>query len=252
MAVNGILLATAIQSRMHNKFRQVIQYQGPLAQQNPSYFLQFCSAIGRGIVESTPSISFVTVDTGFTGAPPKSGTGIGLGVIIDKGWFTKELYKEIRTQSASTYGSTSHPPWCDDWTVVTQFPDHCANRPNQHNPYNFLTAMCEAISECVTEHYANFRALNSTHPTVYSGAGQIEKGGFFGINPGAVASTIQGLGPSMQGAFWPVLCQAIGKIYTQAIQEHSIGEVVITGVCVPSQSQACGIPFVGIGNGTAT
>lgn len=254
MAVNGTLLATILKLKMDTKFKQVLNYAGPLAQQNPSYFIAMCDAIGKGIIQGHPVINFTTVDAGVSGTPPKVGTGIGLGVIIDKNWFTENLYKEIRAKSAAQYGSTSHPVWCSDYNAVNdpQNPlpeNHCSLNPNQYNPYNFLTAMCEAISESVTEHYASFRILNSTHPIVYAGAGEIKKGAFVGID---VAAAIQGLGPTLQGNFWPLLCQAIGKIYKDAIQLHSTGTVTITGVCVPNTSQTCGVPSAGVGTGTAS
>jgi hypothetical protein len=257
MAVSGTILALLIRTKMDTKFKQVQNYAGPLAQNNPSYFISMCDAIGNGIIQGNPVINFVTVDTGLSGSPPKVGTGLGLGVIVDKDWFTKELYKEIRAQSVATYGSSSNPAWCDPYNAFNDPqnplpPEHCSLHNNQYNPYNFLTAMCEAISESVTEHYAQFRILNSTHPTIYSGTGNIEAGGFVGVVPTTVASSIQGLGANLLGSFWPILCQAIGKVYAQAIMQQSTGSVVIIGVCAPSQSQVCGLPLVGVGTGTAS
>lgn len=255
MAVNGEVLAALIMSKMDTKFKTVRDYSGPLAQRNPAFFIEFCQAIGKGIVQGDPIINFVTVDVGVSGNPLVVGTGVGLGVIVDTDMFTKFLYEEVRNQSIATYGDTKHPAWCDGWRMkddpVPPPAGHCSLEANPYNPYNFLTAMCEAISESVSEHYAQFRVLQSTHPQIYAGTGTIEKGGFVGVNPMAVASSIQSLGPSMKGSFWPILCTAIGVAYSRAIMEESTGEVAITGVCVPSQSSTCGISSTGIGSGTA-
>lgn len=257
MAVNGNVLALLLRNRMHDKFKLVMDYNGPLLQSNPSYYMNMCDAIGKGVVDATPSIQFVTADAGVVGTPPRPGTGIGQGIILDVNWFTRKLYTSLRAKFIGQYGSTSHPVWCDGWdqfgTVENPLPvNHCSLHPNHMNPYNFLTAMCEAISECVSEHYAQFRVLNSTHTMVYSGVGNIQEGGFIGVDSNLVSSTIQGLGTAMQGSAWPSICQAIGESYAEAIMQHSTGEVVITGVCVPSQSQTCGVPGVGVGSGAAT
>jgi hypothetical protein len=256
MAVNGDLLATLLKTRMDAKFKSVIPYSGPLAQNNPSYYLQFCDAIGKGIIDGSPVINFITKDIGLSGGPPIVGTGNGIGIKMDKNWFLKNLYIEIRDSSLANYGTTSHPPWCDDWDAINDPlnplpPEHCSLNPNQYNPYNFLTAMCEAIAECVSEHNEDFRILQSTHPTVYLGQGEIEERGFIGLVPNAISSAILGYGSNFTGSFWPVLCEKIGSIYARTIMEHSTGKVIITGSCVPSTSQVCGLPGVGAGTGTA-
>lgn len=233
MAVNGAALAALIKTKMDTKFKTVVSYSGPLAQQNPSYFIQFCDALGNGIIQGNPVINFTSNDTGIKGTPPVVGVGVGVGVIVDTAWFTNALYAEIRSKVIDNHGSTNHPS-------------------SPQGPYNFLTAVCEAISEGVTTHYASARILQSTHQVVYAGAGAIMNGGFSGVSASGVASAIQGLGSNMQGSFWPILCQAVGKIYSDAIQLHSTGTVTITGVCVPSQSQTCGVPSTGTGTGTAS
>lgn len=255
MAVNGELLAALVMSKMDQKFKTVRQYNGPLAQQNPAFFIEYCQAIGKGIIQGNPVINFATVDTGVRGTPLVAGAGMGLGVIVDTNAFTKLLYTEIRNQSIATYGKTAHPAWCDEWAKKddpTPPPaGHCSLENNQYNPYNFLTATCEAISEAVSEHYAQLRVLTSANPQVYMGTAVVPKGGFFGANPVAVGSAIQGLGPSMVGSFWPILCMAIGTAYSRAIMEESTGELVISGACIPNQSQTCGVPGSGTGTGTA-
>lgn len=255
--VNGDVLAQELISRMDQKFKALANYGGPLAQQDNSYYLEYCNAIGKGIVLGSPVIQFVTKDTGFMGAPFRVGTGVGLGIIVDKDYFTKKLYNEIRDRAIAEHGSTNHPAWCDEYDAVNDpfnpLPaDHCSLQANQYNPRNFLTAMCEAVSETVTEHYAAFRILASTHPTIYAGESEIEEGGYLGIDPNSVASSIQGLAPRMQGVFWPSICQAIGAAYTDAIHNHSTGTIIISGICIPSESQGCGVPSVGIGTGTAS
>jgi hypothetical protein len=255
--VSGDILGLLIQSKMDTKFKQVKDYAGPMAQSNPSYFIQFCGAIAKGIIQGSTVINFVTVDAGTAGSPVVPGTGAGVGIVVDKNWFTKNLYIEIRAQVINAHGETTHPAWCDPWDAINDplnpLPaDHCSLHVNQYNPYNFLTAMCESISEAVTEHYAQFRILTSAHPTVYAGVGRIEEGGFLGISANTVASSIQGQGASMNGSFWPIMCQAIGKVYADAIMNHSTGEVVITGVCAPSSSQSCGVGGSGSGTGSAS
>lgn len=252
MAVDGTILATELKVRMHNKFKLVMPYAGPLAQQNTSHYISMCDAIGKGLIQSSVSINFVTVDAGLAGSPLVAGTGVGLGIVIDQAWFTKKLYTELRSKFIALYGRTAHPAWCDAWMEVSTAEDHCANQPNQYNPFNFLTAMSEAISECVTEHSANYRVLNSTHPQVYSGAGQIEEGGYLGLDGAQIGTAIQMLAPQFRGSAWPNICRAIGDSYAEAIMQHSTGEVAITGTCVASQSQTCGIAGVGAGSGAAT
>jgi hypothetical protein len=131
-------------------------------------------------------------------------------------------------------------------------PGHCSLKPNQYNKYNFLTALCEGISESVAEHYEQFRDLDSTHPLVYAGIGLINKGMFMGVVESNVAAMIKQEGSMMQGSFWMQVCEAVAKIYTQAIHTKSTGEVTITGACSPSQHQACSLPMIGTGNGVAT
>jgi hypothetical protein len=256
MAVDGDLLATVLKARMNAKFKLAASYPGPLAQSDPSYYLQFCEAVGKGIIDGSAIIDFTTKDVGLAAGPPIAGKGSGVGIKMDKDWFLKNLYIEIREASIGIYGATSHPLWCEDWNAANDpsnpLPlEHCGLTPNQYNPYNFLTAMCEAIAECVSEHNETFRVLQSDHPGVYMGQGKIEEGGFIGLSSSAIASAILGHGPSLSGSFWPILCEKIGNVYARAIMEHSTGEVVIAGTCVPSSSQACGLPGSGTGTGKA-
>ena len=257
MPISGTILGATLKIKMDSKYKQVIDYSGPLAQQDPSGFISFCEGIANGIIQGSQTIQFVTKDTGFKGNPPKTGVGVGLGINIDTAWFTKNLYIALRQSSIDTYGQTTHPAWCDEWDAVSTpsnpLPStHCSFLNNQKNPYNFLTATCEAISESISEHFSQFLFLQSSHPMVYSGTGQIEQGGLFGLIPQTIASSMSSAAPNLQGQFWPIMCQKIAEIYSQAIMTKSTGEVIITGICIPSNSQVCGIPSVGIGNGTAS
>lgn len=131
-------------------------------------------------------------------------------------------------------------------------PGHCSLKPNQYNKYNFLTALCEGISESISEHYEAFRDLNSAHPTVYAGEGEIKNGMYFGVVESEVASMIVTEGSMMKGSFWIEMAQAVAKVYTDTVHNKSTGVVTITGSCTPSSHQACGIPMIGIGSGMAT
>jgi hypothetical protein len=253
MAVNSTLLSLLLKTKTDSNYKRVMQYNGPLAQSNPNYFIQFCDAIAKGVILGSPNIQFITKDTGFTGAPLKAGSGLGLGIKIDKNWFTRNLYSSIRERVIAHYGSTAHPEWCEDWDIQGNVPeDHCSLGTHQYNPYNFFTATCESISESISEHYEQFMVLTSSHPSIYSGAGKIEKGAFTGISAISVKDSIVANSALLKGDFWPIMVEEIAKVYTEAIMFHSTGEVMITGICIPTQSQLCSIIGFGVGSGLAS
>jgi hypothetical protein len=234
MAADGNALSLLLRTKMDTKFRAVMDYAGPSAQQDPSKFFQMCDAIGKGIAQSSAAIQFTTDDTGSKGTPPVPGVGTGAGIIIDTAWFTQALYQELRSRFISQYGQTVHPEFSQ-----------------AHNPYNFLTAFSEAISESVSQHYIQAWVLTSNHPAIFVGTGTISNGGFSGLSQSLTASAIQSLAPAFQGSAWPPICQAVGKAYAEAVMQHATGTVVISGVCVPSTNQVCGIPGTGSGSGVA-
>lgn len=129
---------------------------------------------------------------------------------------------------------------------------HCSLRPNQYNKYNFLTALSEGIAESIAEHYEEMRDLDSTHPMVYMGIGLINEGMFSGVVESNVKDMIIQEGNLMKGSFWEKLAEVVARVYTQVIHTKSTGEVEITGTCISSNSQVCGLPMIGTGNGAAT
>lgn len=251
MPANGDFLAQTLQVKLANNYQQAYrvqsggqEYAGPMSQSNPTYFMNFCTAIGKGIILGQPTIPFVTKDSGFTGAPARQGTGVGLGIMIDKDWMFKNLYIRLRQAYISAFGNTNFPEWPE---FIPPFTDYPAQE------YNFLHALCEAITDSVKEHHETLFVLNSTHPFCYSGVGEIIEGAFHSVQTTAIKEQIQNLGVQMQGQAWPILCQTIAEVYTETIHDHSEAEVVITGVCVPNTSQVCGLPITLVaGTGVAS
>jgi hypothetical protein len=84
------------------------------------------------------------------------------------------------------------------------------------------------------------------------GTGAINDGQFSGLVATAIQGSIQSLAFNLEGSFWPTLAQAVSESYVALIEQHSTGMVTITGTCVPSISQVCGIGGTGTGTGTAT
>ena len=232
MPAVGTVLSSLIKAKADAKFKDLGDYAGPLAQQNPMYFHHFCEAIGKGIADGTPMVVFQTEDNGLRGTPAVVGAGSGVGIMVDQDWFTENLYKNIRNIIIANYGSSNHP----EWNVER----------------NFLTALSEAISESVTEHYATAWVLVSSHLTIYSGTGLIKNGGFSGIVPMAVKASMIGHGNLLQGTAWPLMCEAIAETYASAIHTKSTGTVTIAGTCSSGPNQVCGLPSSGAGSGTAT
>lgn len=237
MASKTAVLSKLIQDKVHVYMQGCYDYGGPLSAKNPSYYIEFCTAVATGISDGSKVINFVTSDAGVGGAPPVPGTGTGIGVFVDKAWFHENLYTEILAKIKSTFGRTLHDP----------FP------PGPENSGRFLDALCKGISDSVEEHFKTAYTLTSAHPLVYMGAGLINEGMYSGLQPNNIASLIKAAGPRLKGKFFPIMIQAVAEVYVKLIHEHSTGKVVISGVCVPSPTppQACGINMVGAGTGTA-
>jgi hypothetical protein len=217
--------------------------RSPLAQDDPSYFIAMCTAIGTGIATGSPTISFTTSDSGFKGGPPPlavppsiPGTGSGVGITVDDSFFKEKIYTVLRNNIISEFGETSHDPY----------------PPSGSNSGKFLLAIAKAVSESVKEHFLTAWTLTSSHPMIYSGTGTIGNGNFSGLVPNAVSSAMQSAAPTLQGPFWPKVCQGIAQAYVDTIHTKSTGTVTIIGVCVPNASLVCNIPGTGSGSGAAS
>lgn len=228
-------LAALVLSNVDSRMAAVNGFS-PLAAQNPSYFTAMCMAIGKGVIQGGPVISFTTVDTGLMGIPPVPGVGAGVGITTDPSFFIQDLYTRARGYVIADFGKTSHDP----------FP------PGPTNSGQYLLALCKGINDAIMTYYPTAWTLVSAHPTIYQGVGLITNGNFSGLSASAIKSTIVGLAPQLVGPFWPRLAQAVSESYVALIQQHSTGTVTITGVCVPGITQVCAVPSVGSGSGTAT
>ena len=235
MPVSPAALAALVQTSVNSRMSAVSGY-APLAQKNPAYFIQMCTAIGSGIILGSPVIGFTTSDIGFSGTPPIPGVGSGVGIVTDPTFLIEDLYTRIREYVISQFGKTSHDPY----------------PPGPTNSGQYLKALCEGINDAILAYYPTAWTLVSAHPLVYAGSGSIAAGNFTGVVPTAIQSQIISLSPTLQGSFWPKLAQAIGESYSALIEQHSTGTVTIVGVCVPSLAQVCNLPGAGAGTGTAT
>lgn len=235
MAADPVVLSNLIKTKVDAKM-QAIAGHSPLAQSNPAYFVELCTAIGTGIANGSATILFTTSDVGITGTPSVAGTGTGVGIIVDDVFFKENLYTTMRNFIISDFGSTLHQIY----------------PPSSGNSGKYLLALTEGISESVSEHYATVYTLNSSHPTVYSGTGTISEGNFSGLSSSSIKSLIQAASSNLLGIFWPRIAEAIAQCYVDAIHNHSTGQVTIVGVCIPSISQICGVPGSGSGSGIAS
>lgn len=229
----GQLIANHCNTFMKEAGSEFDGYAGPLGQPNPSYFIKFCNAIANGIAQGSTSINFTTVDTGVSGAPVKTGTGVGVGIFVDREWFHKTLYTTLRDSTLSKYGNTIHKPW------------------EGADPKGFLSALCKGISYGVADHFPTAYQLSSTHPTIYAGKGDILKGSFFGLSAQTISGLIASNLATFKGNALPFFLKNISTIYVEAIHKNSTSFVTITGTCVPSQKQTCGILSSGVGTGVA-
>jgi hypothetical protein len=237
MPAVGPVLGTLILQKFNSKVGQLGNFAGPLSTPGAAHTTAFCMAIGNGIALGAPTIPFTTTDSGVAGAPPIPGVGSGVGIKVDAAWFKKDLYENIRQKVIAKYGQTMAVPY------PPAGPDDAGK---------FLEALCDSIADSVKEHFATAWILTSAHPIVYLGSGTISEGHFSGVAPTAVSGAITGAGALyFTKGFGPDLAKAIGESYSKAIMQHSTGNVTITGVCVPSPTQICGLPIPGTGTGTA-
>lgn len=235
MAASGSALAALVQTNVNSRM-SAVRGHAPLSQPNPSYYIQFATAIGTGIISGGPVIDFTTDDTGNMAAPLIPGTGNGIGIVTDPSFFVEDLYTRTRGYIIADFGKTSHE----------------AYPPSSGNSGQYLLALCEGINDSILSYYPTAWTLSSNHPIIYMGTGIISDGEFSGLSASAIASAIVSGASNFTGVFWPRLAQAISESYVELIEQHSTGMVTITGVCVPSSSQVCGIGGSGTGTGTAT
>lgn len=229
------VLSSLIQASVASKLEAVTQ-TNPLSGKDPSYFIEFCTAIGTGIALGSPVIAFDTDDSGQAGVPPVPGAGSGAGIMVDDSFLTEKIYTYVRNNTLAMFGKTNNIP----------FP------PTSLSDGKALLAVAEGIATGVKTHYSTAWILVSTHPAIYAGTGTIGEGDFSGVSDSLVKSQIVASGPRLQGPMFPEMAKAIAQAYMETIHQKSTGTVTITGVCVPGPSQVCGTPSTGSGTGTAT
>jgi len=235
MAANGSALAALVQTNVNSRMA-AIRGHAPLSQPNPSYYIEFANAIGEGIISGGPVIEFTTADTGNQGDPLVPGIGAGIGIITDPSFFIEDLYTRIRGYIIADFGRTAHE----------------AYPPSSGNSGQYLLALCEGINDSFLTYYPTAWTLVSAHPQIYMGTGMILDGQFSGLIASAIQANITSAASNFTGRFWPRLAQAISESYVALIEQHSTGQVMITGTCESSGSQTCGISGSGTGTGTAT
>ena len=235
MPASGPALAALVQTNVDSRMA-AIRGHHPLQQKIPGYYVEFCQAIGTGIIVGGPSIAFTTSDTGNAGIPPVPGVGAGIGIVTDPTFFLQDLYTRVIQYVRDDFGRTLHDPY----------------PPRRGNSGEYLLALCQGINDSILAYYPVAWTLVSANPQIYMGTGTISNGQFSGLSASAIKAAILALTPNFIGKFWPRLAQAIAESYVALIQQHSTGTVVITGACVPSESQVCGIGGSGSGTGVAT
>lgn len=235
MSASGATLSSLVLTKVDTRMAAV-QGVHPLDQVHPFYYTTMCTAIGTGIIQAGPVISFVTADSGLKGSPSVPGIGNGTGIITDPTFFVQDLYTRTRGYIIADFGRTTHDVY----------------PPGPKNSGQYLLALCLGINDAILAYYPTAWTLVSSHPTIYTGTGIVNNGNFSGLVATAIKSTIVGLAPTFIGPFWPRLAQAISESYVALIHQHSTGTVTITGSCSPSISQVCGLSGTGSGSGTAT
>jgi hypothetical protein len=237
MPASPSALAALVKSNVSSRMAEIRGY-APLQQRNPSYYIEFAEAIGTGIINGGPDITFTTVDVGFSGIPPVPGVGAGIGIITDPTFFVQDLYTRIRQYVLDDFGRTLHDPY----------------PPRPGNSGQYLLALCKGINDSFLSYYPTAWTLVSAHPIVYMGVGTINDGQFAGLSAPTIQSDIIAGAPNFVGRFWPRLAQAVSESYVELIEQHSTGTVTITGICTPAPpAQTCnitGVPGVGTGNAT--
>lgn len=235
MPLVGPVLGQLIQMKVDARMQQQADYDGPLAAQNPSYFITMCNAVGIGIALGIPVVMFTTVDAGQAGTPPIPGVGAGVGITMDPEYMAEQLYTKIKDKVTAAYGQTMS----EDWPV----PPGGQGR--------FAEALARGISDAVKEHFSKAWILTSAHPIVYAGSGVIGPGKFTGVQAQLIKSQILGAAPILSKGAWPMICEAIGEAVAETVLNKATGKVTISGVCVPGPSQICGLPLPGAGSGVA-
>lgn len=232
------LIKSKVDAKIKSAADGVPNYNGPLATKDPSYFIEMCDAIGVGIFQSSQILPFVTVDSGFSGAPPVPGVGTGVGLNVDQSFLTEQIYTKVRDAIIAKYGKTAHDPW----------------PPRHSNTGRYLRAFSDGIAEAVTEHFSSCWTLTSAHPLIYSGTGLINYGLVSHPNKSMFKPTALDAAPRLKGEFWPIFVEAVSDAYHLSITTKTKGQVTIVGVCVPTVTplQTCGIPSSGSGTGTAS
>jgi len=255
------VLAKLIETKIHNYMKTAYPYGGPLAGQITTYYKQFCSAIGGGIVsKSLNKIKWVSKDTGLMGSPPVPGVSIGKGIFVDKEWLNENLYRKLM----SVYPNLPpYPPATKTTRWIDPFGIEHENVQEVHPPYPansdysngmFVECITKGIADAIEEHYKKAWILQGNHPIVYLGKGKVLEGNFQGLVAPEIASEIQKLGSSMYGPYWVQLTMAVAEVYVKAIHMHSYsGPLTITGICVPTPIplQVCALPAAGAGTGDA-
>lgn len=235
MPVVGPVLGSLVQQRVDARMRQQYDYAGPLASKGASYFITMCNAIGIGIAKGIPTVLFTTVDSGVEGTPFVPGVGAGVGIVMDFEYMSEHLYTKIKQKVQAVY----HRTLAEDWPV----PPKGRGR--------FTEALARGVSEAVKEHFAKVWILTSAHPMIYAGVGLINAGMFTGVQAQAIKGAILAAAPILNRGAWPLICEAIAEATAETIMLRATGKVTITGTCVPSISQVCGIPSTGAGSGVA-
>lgn len=235
MPISGSVLANLIQTNVDSRM-SAVRGVHPLKQRDASYYVEFCQAIGNGIIGGGPSITFTTTDAGQAGSPLVAGVGAGIGIVTDSTFFIQDLYTRFRNYVIQDYGRTLHDPY----------------PPRPGSTGQFLLALCEGINDSLISYFPTGWTLVSTHPQVYQGVGLINDGQFSGLSASAIQANIIADAPRFRGRFWPILAQAIAESYVLLIEQHSTGMVTITGTCSAGMGQTCNISGVGVGTGVAT
>lgn len=236
MPVSPAALAALVQTNVNSRMGAVGGYF-PMNGKITSYFIEFCQAIGKGIILGGPSIAFTTSDTGFTGTPLVAGAGVGIGITVDPTFLAQDLYTRIKNYVTADYGRTLSEPY----------------PPSEGGYGQYTLALCQGINDALLAYYPISWALVSAHPQIYAGSGTIADGQFTGLVAPTIKTAILTAAPSfLQEGFWPRLAQAVSESYVALIEQHSTGTVTITGACAPGPSQVCSIPGTGAGSGVAT
>jgi hypothetical protein len=206
--------------------------QNPFAQKNPSYLIEFIHSISNTLAMDCLQITCVTVDAGIGAAPPMPGVGIGKMTVVNEPLLGR-IYTRVREAVIREFGRTAHEAW-----------------PPTEGSGIYLRAILESFTQTTTDFYNKNLTIASVHPFVYTGAYKVTNGGFLAPQPNIIASDIMGKAPSLKGRFWPIFVKAFADGYVEYIQQDLTGTGAITGICVPSVAQVCGLPLPGAGTGT--